>query len=251
MKKVVILLFLLFCVSVFSQDKVLKIDFRHRPPEMVVDKNGEISGPLKDIFDEIGARTGYTVEWRVAPFNRSLAELKTGDVDVVPRVLRNEEREGFIYFLNAIGYQKKDITFLVKKGEEGKIKSYTDLSKVKIGVKRGTVYFDQFDHDKNLKKMVATDDLNLARMFMADRFDTMIVLDKKAIETELSKDNFKNFSYADYVYPNMIGNYFGMSKKSPHFNNRQLFDSAIADMASEGVIDKIYMKYNTKPPLQK
>jgi len=127
--------------AAFSAEKVLLADYRPRPPEMVVDeKTGHFSRPLIDILEEAAHKVGYSIKWRQAPFQRSLKELELGVIDVVPRVVLDEERKAFVAYLGPIGYQEKDIVFLVRKGQENLISSYEDLKKITIGVKQDAFY---------------------------------------------------------------------------------------------------------------
>jgi polar amino acid transport system substrate-binding protein len=122
-----------------GEEKVLRADCRQRPPEMIVnEKTGRCSGPLLDILDEAARHVGYTVKWRTAPFQRSYKELQQGPVDIVPRVILTEERKAFVAYLGPIGYQQKDIVFLVRKGQESQIATYDGLRKLKVGTKRDT-----------------------------------------------------------------------------------------------------------------
>ncbi|WP_242068326.1 hypothetical protein [Shewanella sp. DW31] len=69
---------------------VLRADFRHRPPEMVLDeRTNTMTSPLKDILEEAAAKVGYRVEWSARPFARSIHELRVGTVDIVPRTIRD------------------------------------------------------------------------------------------------------------------------------------------------------------------
>ncbi|MBF0127234.1 MAG: hypothetical protein HQM02_08485 [Magnetococcales bacterium] len=64
-------------------EKVLTAHIRHRPPYMIV--QGEfLGGSLKEILDLAARRLGYRVDWRDVPFSKSIEELKTGRVDIVP-----------------------------------------------------------------------------------------------------------------------------------------------------------------------
>lgn len=202
--------------TVLAEDSSLRADYRQRPPEMVIDeKTGRFSGPLIDILEEAARKIGHRIKWRKAPFQRSYKELQLGLVDVVPRVILTEERKAFVAYLGPIGYQRKDIVFLVRKGREGLLKLYDDLHKIRVGTKRDTAYFKQFNEDKDINKILSLDDKNMAKMFAANRFDTMIILDVSAIEEALKDINFSDYSYANYRYVQKIGNYYGMSKKSP------------------------------------
>jgi len=231
--------------------KVLRADFRHRPPEMVFDQRySRMVSPLKDILEEAAAKTGYSIHWTNRPFARSYEELQTGAVDLVPRTIRNQEREAFIAFLGPIATQRRDIVFLVRPGEEDSIQSYEDLYDLTIGVKRGTAYFDRFNQDEMLQKMESIDDENMARMFIHGRFDTMVILDQSAIESALEKLDHSDYSYAHYRYRNEIGNYYGMSRQSPHFHIYDYLNQALLEMVESGRIREIYQAHDLLSELE-
>jgi len=250
MKKIILLLIILLLInSATAEEKILRADFRHRPPEMSIEDN-HLFGPLKDILAEAAKKMGYKVKWKSVPFPRSLKALKYGQLDVLPRTVRTTEREEFINYLGPVGYQQKNILFLVKKGQENLINSYDDLKKLRIGVKNRTAYFKRFNEDKSLKKITKKDDFNMAKMFSAGRFDTMAVLDVASIERALKNNNISNYSYANYRYEQKIGNYYGMSKKSSNASIYLQLNETLLNMVKSGRITEIYKKYGLEPPLQ-
>ncbi|HDM8245497.1 TPA: ABC transporter substrate-binding protein [Vibrio campbellii] len=224
-------------------------DIRHRPPEMVLSSNQESSGPLKDILEKAVTMTGHTIKWRTAPFTRSLHALKQGYIDIVPRVIRTSEREAFVLYLGPIGCQKKDILFLVHKGNEELIRDYADLHKVKVGVKRGTAYYSVFDTDTNIQKVELKDDANMARMFILKRFDVMAVLDRNSIEMALGSNEFTDYSYAEYKHQQTIGIYYGMSHKSSLAFRYKELNQALLTLSESGAVAEIYASYGIEPPL--
>jgi polar amino acid transport system substrate-binding protein len=155
-----------------------------------------------------------------------------------------------VLFLGPIATQNRDILFLVKAGEEARIKAYEDLYKVTVGVKRRTVYFDRFNADLALHKIESIDDENMARMFIMGRFDTMAVLDRAAIENALKHLGYDRFSYADYRQSNRIEHYFGMSRNSPHFAIFDELNQALLDMVASGRIKQIYHAYGLAAELE-
>ncbi len=248
LKLLLALSFLSVADSVSAEHSFLRADYRQRPPEMVIDaKTGHFSGPLIDILDEAARKIDYRIKWRKAPFQRSYNELQLGSVDVVPRVILTEERKAFVAYLGPIGYQQKDIVFLVRKGKEGLINTYDDLRKISVGTKRDTAYFKRFNDDKSIKKILSLDDENMARMFAANRFHTIIILDIIAIETALENIGFNNFSYANYKYVQRIGNYYGMSKKSPLIELYPKLNQALLDLAQSGRVKEIYKNHGVAP----
>lgn len=232
-----------------AHENVLRADYRQRPPEMIVDsKTEQGSGPLIEILDEAAGKIGWKVHWRNAPFQRSYKELQLGSVDIVPRVILTEERKAFVAYLGPIGYQQKDIVFLVRKGEGASIKGYDDLTKRTVGTKRDTAYFKRFNEDETINKVLSLDDNNMAKMFAANRFDTMIILDVPAIEKALRDISYQDYAYADYRYVQKIGNYYGMSKKSQHIGIYPDLNAALLEMVEAGRVQKIYVKYGVLPP---
>jgi polar amino acid transport system substrate-binding protein len=90
----------------------------------------------------------------------------------------------------------------------------------------------------------------MANQFIAGRFDAMIVLDPEAIEKAMKDINFANYSYANYRYVQKIGNYYGMSKKSPRIAEYKRLNAALLDLAKSGRVRQIYRKYNVPPPVE-
>lgn len=220
--------------------QTLKADFRHRPPEMLVDSStNQLSGPLKDIIEEAAQQLGHSIDWSVVPFARSLNNLKSHGTDIVPRVIRNDEREEFVQYVGPISEQVKNIMF-VTRSDGPAVTSYADLSGLNIGVKRGTAYFKQFDQDNALRKVVVNDDFNLARMLQAKRIDAIVVLDMGALEAEFKATNFTGYNSASYFYPNRIGNYYGMPKNHPLSG---AFSQKLDEMVKSGRVAEIYSKY--------
>lgn len=226
-------------------EDILLVDYRHRPPEMLVTKEG-YRGPLVDIVRELAKEINFDVRERTAHFKSSLDLLKKdGSLHLLPRTFCTKERAAKIDYLGPIGYQEKIILFLVKKGKENMINSYKDLSKLVIGVKNGTAYFERFDHDKNLRKMPSIDDFNMVKMFEVERFDTMIIVDKVSVEEALKKRKITNYSYANYKYPKKIWNYFGISRS---FKKKDLLQKALEKMVKSKRVTEIYKKHGVKPP---
>jgi polar amino acid transport system substrate-binding protein len=235
--------------SVQAKENVLQADFRHRPPEMIVEGK-KMSGPLKVILEEAAKKIQYTIKWRIAPFPRSLGDLEKGIRDILPRTVRTSKREVFVNYLGPIGFQQKDILFLVKKGKEDLINSYEDLKALKIGLKRKTAYFKRFDEDTTFNKMLTNGDDIMAKMFKKGRFDTIAVLDRVSLEKAMEKFSITNYAYANYKYIQRNGNYFGMSKTSINAGIYDQLNEILLDMAKSGEVTKIYMRYGIEPPLQ-
>ena len=230
---------------VSAKDLVLNVDVRSRPPEMVV-ADHHYSGPLLDILEKAARGARYGIRYRKRQFEGSLLRLMDGDIDILPRTICTPERAKRIDYLGPIGYQKKEISFLVKKGREGSIQVFDDLKKVTVGVKRGTVYFKEFDNDNDIRRIESEDDENMVQMFASNRFDTMIILDKAAAEAALKKHHIADYAYARYTYPKMIGNYYGIARHHPA---KQTLQKILEKMVRFGRVKEIYAHHGVAAPL--
>lgn len=248
--KYLLLLSVLLLLPPCHAEQVLRADYRERPPEMQALDSLPV-GPLIEVLDSAAQRVGARIEWRYAPFVRSLEDLKSGRIDLVPRVLFTEERTAYVHFLPAIGSQRKSIRFIVKPGQQARLRSYQDLQGLVIGAKRGTAYFDEFDNDRSLNKSLATDDYLLAGMFRAGRLDTLIVLDAEAIEAQFHKIGFADYQYAEYQYEQTIGNYYGASLPLYRGAKREVYEQLAEElrrMRDSGEVARIYHSHGVAPP---
>ena len=250
MKYLSALLPLIFVLTCSAADEVLRVDFRERTPEMrVVD--GLPSGPLVSVLETAAQRVGVELHWRQAPFLRSLDDLRSGRIDLVPRVLITDERRAYIHYMPSIGNQPLDIRFIVRPGQEARLSRYEDLYTLTLGVKRGTAYFEPFDSDGLLGRIYVSDDEQLAAMFRAGRLDTMAVLDRIPMEAQFKAMEFRDYSYAHYVHRQVLGNHFGASLKRYQNDRRKLYDRLGAElerMRETGEVALIYRRYNVLPP---
>jgi polar amino acid transport system substrate-binding protein len=252
MKKAILWVSLSVSIAVFllqphvlrAQDKVLIIDIRHRPPDMIVEGE-KFSGPLLDIIEEAAQKIDYRVQYQERQFEGSLHYLSQGKIDILPRTICTRERAANIDYLGPIGYQKKESRFLVKQGRKNAIQRFEDLKGMTVGIKRGTVYFEQFDASQEMTKIQANDDENLVAMFVRNRFDTMIVLDKPAVEAALKKHQVTDYAYARYSYPLLIGIYYGIVEDHPE---KERLQQILEEMALSGRVNAIYESYSLEPP---
>jgi polar amino acid transport system substrate-binding protein len=239
-----------FCSSVTAKNIVINADCRQRPPEMKYNEEKEIcSGPLIDILNLAAKKIGGTIHWERRPFQKSFSLLRRGKIDILPRVIKTKERQKDVKYFSPIGYQVKNIVFAVKKGHENDIQKFEDLQNFRIGAKRGTAYFDQFNNTSSIYKISAVDDVDLTRKFIGGRCDAAIILDIKAFEKMMKSMKFSDYAYAKYKYTNKIGNHYVMSLKSKYF---QLFDkinNILKQMNASGEIKNIYHKYSLDPPV--
>ena len=92
-----------------------------------------------------------SLTFNLVPFRRALALMVNGRADTMLGPNRNSEREAYIFYM-AEELPREKIFFLHKYTTN--IIEYRDLSGLSIGVSSGTIYFDKFDKDDKLKKII-------------------------------------------------------------------------------------------------
>lgn len=234
-----------FIQTVIADDNILEVDVRHRPPEMII-SGKSYKGPLIDIIKEAAQKNNFQVKLELRQFKGSLSLLKQGVIDILPRTICTIDRAVFIDYLGPIGYQEKDIVFIVHKRKENSINTFEDLKKYRVGTKLGTYYFEKFNNTNEIEKIETADDDNLVQMFTAGRVDTFIVLDKKSAEIALAKHGVSQYSYANYKHTNRIGNYYGIAPDHPAYDRLQ---KTLEDMVISGRVKEIYQKHGITPPV--
>ncbi|NGZ27992.1 MAG: transporter substrate-binding domain-containing protein, partial [Magnetococcales bacterium] len=222
-----------------AEEKRLTAHIRHRPPYLIV-QGQYLGGSLKEILDLAAQRAGYRVDWQDVPFTKSIEALKTGEVDLVPRTVVTPERQQFVRFLPPIGYEQQEILFLTHKGQEKTIRNYDDLKNLRIGLKKGTAYFDRFNKDATLNKQpFAGDDYGLLKQFVSGTVDTVIILDRRAMDSALAGMGFTDYGYAQYrLIQNLELNY-GFSRASSHPEAADALEQELQSMQAKGEVDSL------------
>lgn len=219
--------------------KVLFVDVRHRPPEMAT-SGEQIPGALPEIIEKAANRVGYKVTFKERWFNQSMQMLEKGEIDAVPRARKTEERSKKMDFLGPIGYQDVEIRFLVKPGREGLIQRYEDLYKIKVGAKKGSLYFEPYDSDKKIKRIESIDDDEMVRMFLKDECDTVVILDYPAMAESLKKNRVTEYALAKYRPIIRTEIHYGFRKGH---KDKEALQKALDDMIKSGEMKKILEKY--------
>ncbi|MFH1805136.1 MAG: transporter substrate-binding domain-containing protein [Pseudomonadota bacterium] len=215
----------------------LEAHARHRPPEMTVDQNGIIGGPLYMILNEAARRAGISVIWIAKPFARSLAELQQGREVIVPRTFRTDERAIYIDFTISILDRTKKVEFFYDRNRPVWINQYDDLYGYLIGVKRGTSYFARFDADTVLATDPVPDDTLLVRLLAAGRIDVVASVDRAAFEQTARVHQYQSWVASDYSFTEITETLYAMKKGSLYYNR---LNAALQAMITEGTIAEIY-----------
>ncbi len=237
-------LLLMVCADGWCKSKI-DIAFRESPPYRVMSETGQAEGMDVEIFDIIGAQIGLEMNYVVCPMARCLELAKTGEIDLIPGILKTEERQTYITFIEPPYYTvATSYSFYVRRESGISIKRYEDLHDLRISTLRGSTHFDRFDADSSLFKVEMPDSVTQVNMLAEGRVDAMIVVDA-AVDSLLKvlvKDQL--LVKAEFEQTHYIEGYMAISKKSEHHNKTEEISKAIKNAIESGKLEEIFNKYN-------
>ncbi|MCY6485561.1 amino acid ABC transporter substrate-binding protein [Clostridium aestuarii] len=203
-------------------------------------ENDELQGFEIDVWNEIGKRIGYDVEFVTAKFSGLFGMLETDKLDTISNQISiTQQRKEKYWFTTPYVYSGAQL--VVKKGNDF-IKGFEDLKGKKVGVSLGSNYEQMLrKFDKNNEINIITydggaleQDVTLGRIdaFLMDRVSSLALIKKTKLDLQLAGE------------PIAINeNSFPFPKKE---DNKELIENvnkAIEDMRADGTLKNISKKW--------
>lgn len=134
---VVLILFLLLCLSLPGEAKRVLLVGAYDNPPLVFQEEGKVWGMYPEVLEYIAQREDWDIEYIFLPFPLFLSHLKEGRLDLLLSVAYSEERKEYLDF--------NQQTFLVNWGEvytspSLPVSSLSGLSSKKIAVAKDDIY---------------------------------------------------------------------------------------------------------------
>lgn len=204
-----------------------------------IDNNGNISGIIPEIIEEIQKETGLDIDIKVVPYKRMFQELATGKADF-SIFFRTHESEKIalpkakVYTLKNVVVGKSQLT----------LTAYTDLSNHTIALPNGTFYNEKFDNDANLKKIFVPGFSNAVNLLLMGRVD-LVAGPEISIAYHLKKNASANETLGRPYVLSHTSAWFQVSAKSKNLTPDTLFKlvMAVNKLRNNKTIDKIVHKY--------
>ncbi len=161
-------------------------------------KNDQLQGFEVDLWDEIGKRNDYNVEYVTANFSGLFGLLETGRIDTISnQITMTDARKAKYLFADAYVVDGAQIT--VRKGNDS-IQSLDDLAGKTVAVNLGS-NFEQLlrNHDKDGKITIKTYDTGIERdvalgradAFVMDRLSSLELINKSGLPLQLAGEPFE------------------------------------------------------------
>ena len=208
-----------------------------------MEKNGQIEGPEIEIIEAIARKINMVTSCRVLPFKRCLAEMKDGSVDIMTGLLRKQEREDYIFYIDPPYKGKSNKAFYLLRGNEKKLAVYKDLHKLKVGVKRGAKYFPSFDNDSKIDKLEVNSYRQNIKKLLDKRIDTFIITASQGDYLIQNLGYNEEIMKASYGYNKANNVFIGVSRKSGLMDSIEQVETIIREMIETGEFAEIIENY--------
>lgn len=234
-----------FCLSgvVKGDDPgVLRVQFSRMAP-WKLGSCGSERGVDIEFMRLLAERMNLRVEFVHVPFARGLVYMEEGSIDLMTGVLRRDDREGFLHFIDPPYHTISPKAFYVLSEGGPTIETYTDLYGLRIGCIIGAKHFKRFDDDIRLRKdEVRSIHLNFKKL-LEGRVDAVIyaetsgdmIVDKLGLEHKVTK--------APYKYRRENHVHIVLSKASPLAHRLEEFNRHMRELVESGARETIKDKY--------
>ncbi len=202
-------------------------------------KQDKLQGFEVDMWDEIGKRNDYKIEYVTSNFSGLFGLLETGRIDTISnQITMTNERKAKYLFADPYVIDGAQIT--VRKGNDS-IKGVDDLAGKTVAVNLGS-NFEQLlrQYDKDGKINIKTYDtgiehdvaLGRADAFVMDRLSALELIKKTGLPLELAGEPFETIQNA---WP-FVNNEKGQKLQAE-------VNKALAEMRADGTVEKISVKW--------
>ncbi|EIF2843786.1 amino acid ABC transporter substrate-binding protein [Vibrio parahaemolyticus] len=202
-------------------------------------KQDKLQGFEVDMWDEIGKRNDYKIEYVTSNFSGLFGLLETGRIDTISnQITMTDERKAKYLFADPYVIDGAQIT--VRKGNDS-IKGVDDLAGKTVAVNLGS-NFEQLlrQYDKDGKINIKTYDtgiehdvaLGRADAFVMDRLSALELIKKTGLPLELAGEPFETIQNA---WP-FVNNEKGQKLQAE-------VNKALAEVRADGTVEKISVKW--------
>ncbi|ADQ13983.1 basic amino acid ABC transporter substrate-binding protein [Halanaerobium hydrogeniformans] len=242
MKKILVLMLLVFAVFAFSfsayaETYVVGTSAGFPPFEYVED--GEIVGFDMDLITEIGNRQGFEVEFRDISFDSLIPALTTGSIDIIAAAMTITEERAEVLDFSDPYYSANQAVLVHEDSEEGLTILFGDND---IGVQTGTTG-DIWVQDHLVEPGILTgnvrnyDSFVLVIRDLANQNIDGVVLDKPVGETYSQGNPVK------VVAEIITGEEYGMAVAQGNDELLEKINAGLEEVREDGTMDELIEKY--------
>ncbi|WP_221076792.1 substrate-binding periplasmic protein [Agarivorans aestuarii] len=247
MLKVLLLVFSILLMQsgkVYAEKIVLAAAAGSIPTSYI--ENGEQTGILVDVINQVFMRAGYTVEIKLMPWARCLRSVEEGTVDGIFSVYMTAERQTFLSYTSEALITQVQAFFVPIDSPIVFDGDFQQLAEKSIGIINGTSYGPKVDAaiEQGLFKAVdeAQNSKSNVRKLLAGRVDLIPSYRHVVFSTA------KTLGAAHHIKQlsppiEAIPSYLAFTNKRDFSIVIGEYDKALSEMKSDGTYDRIFEKY--------
>ena len=208
------------------------------------------NGYVTEVVREAFRRSGYAVAIRFLPWTRAVEQATQNEWDGIFPVYDAPERRR--KFRLSAPLPAAALGFFKRAGEDIHYAKLRDLAPYRIGVVRGYMNTDAFDHADYLQKSAVNDDLGNIRRLLAHRID-LFVADKVVGDYLVRKHMPADADKIEFVEPPLGPTqlFVAFPKNLPEAAEYQrAFNAGLDAMETDGTLDAILRKHGFQGKLR-
>lgn len=230
MKKIIFILFTVLSIELYSNNIVVYTD-----PE----KRG---GFLEEITKSAYSAVGYNIQIEYLPWARALEKVKNSNSDVLLGAQYTFERSKYLKYSDKIA--ESEMVFFKRKSLKIKYSTLEDLEGYTIGTIIKSIYTEEFDKAKYLKKEPVSNYITNIDKLISGRID--LFLEKKnVVLKELEINYIEEKNKIDYLEKPLkkLEFYNCFSNKDPNYIKKlNDFNKGLSIIKKNGTYTKIMSK---------
>ncbi|MCQ8879801.1 transporter substrate-binding domain-containing protein [Pseudoalteromonas shioyasakiensis] len=217
----------------------------HGPPYSQISEDGEISGAIVDIFQEIQQQLGFKLELVGCPFSRCIRMLEQGEVNAMGGLILTPKRQQLMHFVTP-PYMviTSSFVFYARHESQLEIKRYDDLYGKKIAIMRGAAYFKRFNEDDKLIKVPVLTENTAIDLLVKGRVDLVIGIESTTDHAmSVLNQPINKLVKMDYRHSDTIYGYLALSQSFHNTDLAKRIDEQLKKLADSGELTKLVAPY--------
>ena len=203
-------------------------------------ENEKLQGIEIDIWDEIGRRSGYKIDYVISVFSGLFGLLDTGKIDTIANQIdiSDERKEKYDF---SEPYMYNPLKFTVKK--DSNITSLNDLKGKKVAVSVGGnegKELTKVDPNGEIKQVIYGDSTNVFLEVQNDKVDACLISGASSLSA-IKKGNLDLKIIGEPLY--LETNAYPFAKNQKNKELLSMVNKIIAEMHQDGTIAKISNKW--------
>ena len=199
-------------------------------------------GLATEIVVEALERSGYQFEIAIKPWRRVLAESKKNAADILIGLWFNAERAKSYAYSDP--YYVNQISFITTKEKVFSYQKIGDLNGLRIGVRKGASFGDEFDEAYYLDKYPMLNSSSMLQMLALGRID--VGVDDRLILSRMLQKDSELGAQLSFVEGDLTSRPLHMAVTKSLPGHQQViddFNEALAKMKREGRLQEVIGRY--------